>query len=76
MKRCHYSRSESGSFGQRENDRANLSTHHQPGNEGTWLKENLAYFQGQAEANDDDDNNIREMSKEIQDREDLRQLVE
>ncbi|PNP48016.1 hypothetical protein TGAMA5MH_00839 [Trichoderma gamsii] len=44
------------------------------GDEGTWLKDNMAFFQEQIDVYDDDE--FRDMVKEIHEREDLRKLVE
>ncbi|KAE9376498.1 hypothetical protein N431DRAFT_479742 [Stipitochalara longipes BDJ] len=40
------------------------------GDEGTWLKDNMAYFQEQVDVHDDND--IRDMLKEMSEREDLK----
>jgi hypothetical protein len=46
----------------------------QPGEEGIWLKENMAYFKEQADVHEDED--IRDMLKELGEREDLKKLME
>ncbi|KIW67810.1 hypothetical protein PV04_07036 [Phialophora macrospora] len=43
-------------------------------NEGTWLKDNMAYFKEQAEVYDDQP--FQDLLKELQDRPDLRKLIE
>lgn len=53
---------------------ADFRFHHQPGDEGTWLKDNMAYFQEQIDVYGDDD--VREMLQEVHEREDLRKLIE
>lgn len=53
---------------------ANIQPDHQPGDEGTWLKDNMAYFQEQVDVHDDND--IRDMLREVSEREDLKRLVE
>jgi hypothetical protein len=46
----------------------------QADNEGTWLKDNMAYFKEQAEVYDDQP--FQDLLKELQDRPDLRKLIE
>ncbi len=46
----------------------------QADNEATWLKDNLAYFKEQAE--DYDDEPFQDLLQELQDRPDLKKLVE
>jgi len=53
---------------------ANLRCDYQPGDEGTWLKDNMALFQ--KEEDEHNDNDVRDMLKEIHEREDLRKLIE
>lgn len=53
---------------------ANCSWDYQAGDEGTWLKDNMAFFQEQIDIYDDDE--FRDMVKEIYEREDLRKLVD
>ena len=45
-----------------------------PGDEGIWFKENMAYFKEQADVHDNED--IRDMLKELGEREDLKKLLE
>jgi hypothetical protein len=47
---------------------------YQPGDEMTWIKDNLAYFRQQANEYDDDD--FKEMLEEINGREDMKNLLE
>lgn len=53
---------------------ANRQSNYQPGDEGTWLKDNMAHFQEQVDVHNDND--IRDMLKEINEREDLKMLIE
>jgi hypothetical protein len=46
----------------------------QPGDEGTWLKDNMPYFQEQADVHNNTE--MQEMLKEIKERDELRALIE
>ncbi|TVY85169.1 hypothetical protein LSUE1_G002347 [Lachnellula suecica] len=45
-----------------------------PADEATWLKDNMVYFQEQVDVHDNDD--IREMLKEVNEREDFKKLLQ
>ncbi|KAL7911441.1 putative cis-3-chloroacrylic acid dehalogenase [Trichoderma velutinum] len=45
-----------------------------PGDEGSWLKDNMAYFKDQAEAYYDDE--FRDMLQEVENREDLKKMIQ
>ncbi len=51
-----------------------ISISYQPGDEMTWIKDNMAYFQEQANAYDDPD--FKEMLEEINEREDMKRFLQ
>lgn len=53
---------------------ANLQSDHQPGDEGTWFKDNMPHFMEQVHIHNNND--VREMLKEVSEREDMKNFVE